>query len=124
MLGGFTWWFVDDWRLRRMLPQAATAALYRRLYRYGRRLALPLNVAHTPYESAARLTARMTQLGRHKRFAAKLAPSAQEVRWLTDLYVRAFYSLHQPSDDEKAQAIQTWYRLRRRLWLAWMRRKG
>ncbi len=94
---------------------------------YSGSLPLPnfqIALTYTPYEFAAQLTAGVAELVPNKRIGEKLAPIGQEVRCLTDLYVQALYRPHQINNAEKAQAIQTWYQLRRRLWLAWLRRKG
>ncbi len=118
------WWVADGWRLRRMPPVAAVVTLYQRLYRYGQRLAVPAGVGTTPYEFAADLVGRVAELAQDKRFGVVLASTVQEVRWLTDLYVRGLYSRYGLSAAEKAQAIETWQRLRRQLWLAWVWQKG
>ena len=179
-LGGLTWRVADGWWLQRMPPDATVAALYRRLYRHGRWLAVLVEDGDTPYEFAARLAARVDEMssarmgrprdGGLERFLRRLAapvpgggvgeeqhpdtpparmgrprdgglerfghreipaeagrpavvgrpPSiGRAVWWLTDLYVRALYSPHHPGEVEKARAIKTWYRLRRRLWLTW-----
>jgi len=123
-LGSLAWWVADGWRLRRMPPVAAVVTLYQRLYRYGQRLAVPAGVGTTPYEFATELAGRVAKLAQDKRRSAVLASTRQEVRWLTDLYVRGLFSPYGLNAAEKAQAIQTWQRLRRHLWLAWVWQKG
>ena len=123
-LGCLAWWVADGWRLRRMSPVAAVVTLYQRLYRHGQRLAVPAGVGTTPYEFAADLAERVAVLAQDKRFSAVLASTVQEVRWLTDLYVRGLYSRYGLSTAEKAQAVETWQRLSRHLWLAWMWQKS
>jgi len=123
-LGGVAWSVADGWRLRR-LPSAATVAmLYQRLYRHGRRLAVPVRAGDTPYELAASLAGRVADLAQERHWDAVFGPAAQELCWLTDLYVRGIYSPHLPDAAVQAQAIQTWQRLHRRLWLAWVWQKG
>jgi transglutaminase-like putative cysteine protease len=121
--------FTDTWRLHHLSPQALMATLYQRLHRHGRRLALPAQAGDTPYEFAQRLTERVSELarGRHRRLQPVLAPIDEEVRRLTNLYVRTFYSPHEPSNAERTEAVQTYHQLRRRLWLVWggrRRKKG
>jgi hypothetical protein len=118
-LGGLTWWFVDRMRLRRMSPLATVTVLYQRLYRFGWRLAVPVETGDTPYEFAAALTRRMTGLAQDRPLPVVLVSTSQ-VHWLTDLYVRGLYSSHEPSAAEKAQAIRTWQRLRRHMWRMWV----
>lgn len=124
MLGCLSWWIADGWRLRRMPPVAAVVTLYQRLYRYGQRLSVAAEVGTTPHEFATNLAGRVAELAQDERFGAVLASTVQEVRWLTDLYVRGLYSRYGLNSAEKAQAIETWQRLSRHLWLAWMWQKS
>lgn len=112
------WSIADRWRLRRLTPVAAVAALYGRLEQQGQQLAVPLWAGETPYEFAAALTERMKTVGSTSRWAAALAPAAHEIGWLAGMYVRASYSPHRPTPTEQIQAIKIWQRLRLRLWLA------
>ncbi len=119
-LGSLAWWMGDSWRLRRLPPAEAIAALYQRLYRHGRRLVVPTQVGDTPYEFEAGLTERVTALAQDRRWGETLAVADQEVRWLTDLYVQGLYSPHKPDAADRSQALKRWQQLRRKLWLAWI----
>lgn len=123
-LGSLARWVADGWRLRRMSPVAAVGALYQRLYRHGQRLAVPAGVGTTPYEFAAELSRRVAELAQDKHRSAVPASILQEVRWLTDLYVRGLFSPYGLNTAEKAQAIRMWQRLRRHLWLMWVWQEG
>jgi transglutaminase-like putative cysteine protease len=112
------WWLVDGWQLRHLPPKAAVLRLYQRLYRYGRWLGVPPRQGATPREFAAVLGLRLTNLAGGRRWSRFLNSAPSEIHWLTDLCTRALYSLHHPQGNEQKQAIQTWSRLRRRLWLA------
>jgi transglutaminase-like putative cysteine protease len=114
-----TWSLADRWRLRRLTPPAAVALLYERLRRHGRRLAVPGWQGETPYEFVEALIGQVERLAQQKRWRVLLVPVSREVRWLADLYVRTSYSPHPPDAADQNRAIQTWQRLRRRLWLAW-----
>ncbi len=118
-LGGRAW---DNWRLRRAAPAATIATLYRRLYRHGPRLAVSPQPADTPYEFAAALSRRLTELAAASRWPEFLAAGAAEIDLLAGLYVHACFSAHPPERASQARAIHTWQRLRRRLWLAWLYR--
>jgi hypothetical protein len=109
---------VDAWQLRNLPPQAAVVHLYQRLYRYGRWLGVEPRLGTTPREFAAALGLRLRNLAGDRRWGASLGSAPGEIRWLADLCTRALYSLHRPYKAEQKQAIQTWGRLRRRLWLA------
>jgi hypothetical protein len=122
-LGGVAWLVADGWRIRRLPPAAAVAVLYQRLYRHGRRLTVAVQAGDTPYEFAASLVGRVVDLTQGRRWGAMFAPAAQELWWLTDLYVRGLYSPYLPDATDQAQAIQTWQRLRWQLWLMWMWQK-
>jgi transglutaminase-like putative cysteine protease len=119
-LAGAGWWIADDWRLRRLPPAAAMSALYERLYRHGRRLAVPVAKGATPYEFEAGLAERLRTLAQRRHRDEELAFITQDIRRLTDLYVRGLYSEHKPAVAERSQAIKTWRRLRQRLWLVWV----
>jgi transglutaminase-like putative cysteine protease len=118
-LGGRAW---DNWRLRRAAPAATIAMLYQRLYRHGPRLAVSPQPADTPYEFAAALNRRLTELAAASRWPEFLAAGAAEIDYLARLYVRACFSAHPPDRAGQARAIHAWRRLRQRLWLAWLYR--
>ena len=101
---GVGWPAADSWRLRRLGPAAAAAVLYHRLNRYGRRLKLPAWAGDTPYEFAGLLAGRLAALSQAGRRADLLAPAAQEIRRLADLYVQVSYSPHPPTPADQAQA--------------------
>ncbi len=117
-LGGVGWSIVDGWRLRRLPPAKAIAILYRRLYRHGQWLDTPVEIGATPYEFVTSLAGHVTGLAQKRRWGTMLIPAAQELHWLTDLYVQTLYSPHRPALADRNQAIQLWRRLQRRLWLA------
>jgi len=119
-LGGMAWLAVDGWRLNRLPPAAAVAVIYQRLVRQGQRLGAPLLAGDTPYEFAAALTGRVTDLAQGKSWQRTLEPAAAEAGSLVDLYVKVCYSPFSPDKADSAQAIQTWKRLRRRLLLVWV----
>ncbi len=123
-LAGIVWSLADSWRLRHLRPAVAVAILNQRLYRHGRWLGVPVRPGDTSYEFAASFAGRMASLARDRRWSRLLAPSASEVCWLTDLYVQLSYSPHSPNTTDQAQAIRVWWRLRRRLWLAWVCQVG
>lgn len=117
-LMAIAWPIADGWRLRRLRPTIVVAMLYQRLCRHGRGLGVPMWSGDTPYEFAASLAGRVSDLAKGRRWGGTLIPAAHEVRWLTDLYVRTCYSPHHPDITDQMQAIKTWQRLYRRLWLA------
>jgi hypothetical protein len=119
LLGGVLWIAADNWRLGHLPPPAAIEQLYQRLRRYGRRLAVPTEAGDTPYEFSAALAGRITGLAERGRWLELLAPAAIAAGDLTNLYVRAAYSAHRPGLADRAQAVQSWQRLRWRFWLAY-----
>jgi hypothetical protein len=112
---------ADLWWLRRLSPATTVERLYLRLQRYGRWLAVPTLAGETPYEFSATLAGRVADLAQVRGWAGILAPTAQEVYWLTNLYVQVAYSVHPPDTGDQLQAIRIWQRLRWRLWLAYAR---
>ena len=119
IFGGIAAWAgVDSWRLHRLSPEAAVTSLYRRIYRHARWLGAFSRQGDTPYEFAASLMTRVGDLAGMPGWGTLLISSPTEIGWLTDLCVRALYSPDRPEAAEQVQAIHTWRRLRRRLWLA------
>ncbi len=118
LAGALIWLLVDFWRLRNLPPRAAVVHLYQRLYRYGRWLGANPRQGDTPREFAAALGLRLRNLAENRSWGALLDSAPSEIRWLADLCTRALYSLHRPHESEQKQAVQTWSRLRGRLWLA------
>jgi hypothetical protein len=118
LVGAVGWSLVDAWRLRHLAPRVAVIQVYERLYRYGRWLGVRPRQGATPREFAAALGLRLRNLAGDHRWGALLDSAPGEIRWLADLCTRALYSLHRPYESEQKQVVQTWSRLRRRLWLA------
>jgi len=118
IVGAAGWFLVEGWRLRRLPPGLLLAALYQRLRRQARRLALPVGVGQTPYEFAAMLITHLEAQMAESRWHASLAPARPDVQQLTELYVQGSYSNRPLSPTDRYTAIQIWQRLRWRLWLA------
>jgi hypothetical protein len=118
-LAGRVWALADAWSLRRLPPQAASERLYARLRWYSRRLIGPATAGKTPYEFSLALAERVSDLTAQPRWRRWLGPAPAEIEQLTQLYVQLAYSPHPAPAEAKGQAIQTWQRLRLRLWLAW-----
>ncbi len=123
VLAGWVWSVADGWRLRRRQPVAAVATLYGRLRWHGRQLTGRTRGGDTPYEFAASFGEHVARLAQRKRWKKILAPVAQDAQQLTDLYVQASYTHDRVSSTDREQAIQTWRRLRLRLWLARLGKK-
>lgn len=123
-LAGATWSLVDRWRLRRLSPKAAITVLYSRLYRHGRRLAVPAQPGDTPFEFVASFADYVTGMAQGKLWAAVMKSAVQEAHWLADLYVRTCYAPHSPDAADLGRAMRMWSQLRRRLWLAWVYQVG
>jgi transglutaminase-like putative cysteine protease len=112
------WSLMDRWRLGYLEPVITVSMLYRRLYHNGRKLAHPTNRGDTPYEFAASLKDTISNTAESNRWGDSLTPASQEIHHLTDIYSRSIYSTHTPIDNDRNRAIQTWYRLRWRLFWA------
>jgi hypothetical protein len=114
------WLVADIWRLHRLSPESAIDLVYRRLCGYTRRLGLAARASHTPDEVAALFAERFAGLAQKERARATFTLAGQEVHDLTDLYVQSCYSPRAPDAAARQQAVRTWQRLQRRLWLAWV----
>jgi transglutaminase-like putative cysteine protease len=124
ILTGVVWVAVDDWRLRHLKPAVVVAMAYRRLQRYGRRLAVQMQGGDTPYEFARSWAAWTAELRWQSPLSRVLHFDAWEigkdVHQLADLYVQTSYSPRALDDSERMRVVRIWQRLRRRLWLVWL----
>lgn len=118
------WLAADSWMLSHQAPPLAIDRLYRRLRRSGNRLAGAASLAvlpgGTPYEFSAAITGRLAETSRVKFIGKAIAPSLQEVERLAQFYARSTYSSHPAASADRLKAIQSWKKLRFRLWLAWL----
>ncbi|MEE8568326.1 MAG: transglutaminase-like domain-containing protein, partial [Anaerolineales bacterium] len=119
--GGVAWLVIDRWRLLRLTTAEVATKIYRQMRRHSERLRAPIHNGDTPYELSETLAGYVTPMARDTRWGSALAPVASEVKFLTENYVQISYSPHKPRDAVKPELIRTWRRLRRRLWLAWIR---
>jgi transglutaminase-like putative cysteine protease len=117
------WLALERWRSYRQQPLAALASIYRRLRRYGRRLAVPMCPGDTPGEFGVCLAGSLEGFAGEGLLHELVAAGAKELHWLTELYVRSMYSPRSADPGDQARAIRLWERLRWRLRLAqlWQR---
>jgi transglutaminase-like putative cysteine protease len=121
-LAGWAWVAIDGWRLRRLKPAATATALYGRLRRQARRLAVPMRASDTPNEFAAAFAAWAANISQEEYWDEWLAALIQRVRYLVECYVQAIYASRSLDDPEQQRAIQTWRKLGWHLWLTRVRR--
>ncbi|MDX1524450.1 MAG: hypothetical protein R3264_22660, partial [Anaerolineae bacterium] len=114
------WNRYDGWQLRRLSPVGTIETLRQRLYRHGQRLGAPVVTGDTPYQFSASLIKLVEYLAMRSRWVKFIQPAGQEIEQLITLFVRTAYSPRQADLAEQTRAIETWSRLRRRLWLAWL----
>lgn len=114
------WLTVDTIRLRFMASSRVVEALYLRLKRFARRMGIPYQEGHTPYEFAAILT---NHFNEHYRKGAPLTEVIQPIQSLVQLYVQANYTRH-PLDRQDAETLmRSWGTIRRQLSILWLQRK-
>jgi transglutaminase-like putative cysteine protease len=123
IVGTLADFFIDNWRLQHLSPKRAVSVLYQRLYQFRTRLNSHARSGDTPYQVAAMLGRELEALSEDAAWHRFMPRAIQDVRTLTELYVRAAYSAHAPDSTQRATAIQIWSRLRWRLWLAWLCQK-
>jgi transglutaminase-like putative cysteine protease len=125
--GVFLWRAVEMWWWSRLQPRQAVIAIYQQMRRQGERLLGPLPGGDTPAEFAGRLQMHLSHPhdtpGRWRKrlsawFARRLTPASAEIEQLTGHYTQAMYSDHAIETPARTLALETWRRLRRRLWLA------
>ena len=106
------WVWADSWQLRRAAPNQAIEKIFRRMYRFGPRLELPVRQGSTPNEFSANLGNEFSEL----------TPVKKELCTLSDFHNRAAYSQNPLTSPEQNDAIKIWLHLRRRLLLAWLKK--
>ena len=109
---------IDTLALQRMPLPKAVEKLYRRLYRYGRRLKVPATRADTPLEFGQFLEFRVSSLSRGKISRRLIYPAVFEIHDLTQAYIRSIYAEHSINNQERLRIFQLWRKLRPRMWLA------
>jgi transglutaminase-like putative cysteine protease len=117
----------DSMRLYLSSPERMVVQVQRRIRRQARRLRVPLRRGHTPHEVAASLGERIKVIAEAHGFTGLefLEPAANEVRDLTELYVRIWYSPDGTlSREERWQSAWLWWRLRWRFALAGLWRRS
>ena len=118
ILGIIMWIASDRWRLYRLSPSMAIVRLYLRLYNSSKPLAVDFQIGDTPYEYSARVKQQLIMSISPKRWKSFFQPGGEEIAQLTNLYSRVIYSPHVPVLGDKVAAINIWYHLRKRLWIA------
>jgi transglutaminase-like putative cysteine protease len=112
-------------RLGRLPDSALMGVLYDRLARLGARLGTARHRSDTPVEYAHRLTVAVTRrAGRPRWPSGSLAPHARRAREgvgaLAEFYLKATYSRHPLTEQERRAALRAWRGLSPRLWLLWL----
>jgi transglutaminase-like putative cysteine protease len=116
-LAGAAWAAADEFRLRRLRVQPAAAEIYRRLRRYGGRLAVNSTPGETPYEFGGALRSRLQDLTAQGKRTDWGAGLSEGIEALIDGIVRVSYH---PSPAQDFRLPERWRRLRRRLGLVWL----
>jgi transglutaminase-like putative cysteine protease len=111
------WLGVDVLRLRQASPEESLRRIYRRLYRFGRRLDVPTRQDVTPREFSHALVARIGDLSD----GAALTQASTQVHRLTDVYTQMAYSPRSLDRTDQRQVVEAWLPLRRRLVFAWLK---
>lgn len=102
---------LETWALSLLPTERAFQAIFRRLYRRGRRFGLPPDPSRTPDEFTRLLAASLEWCAGNTKRAALVA----DMNSLTGLYNRLLFSEYQTGKNEKKEAIRAWARLRRGL---------
>ncbi len=105
----------------RSVPCARAARfLYRRLREWGDRLEVLMYEGDTPYEFAANFAKRVRRMAARQPRPQRGLVALEEIDGLVSAYVRATYAPAVPTEEDQALLVQTWHRLRWRLWLLYL----
>ena len=119
-------WVWKRWlRLDRMSGPALMAAIYRRLARHGSRFGVPRLPSDTPREYGHRLALAVARRAeqphwRRRPLADRGQGAMSHLATLERTYLKATYSQHPLTEDERHMALSAWRELAPRLWLIWL----
>lgn len=113
------------WRRARMTPADYVGHFWERLIRYGVRLGVMLRPTQTPVEYAQAFNGRLQERALDtahwaERIAREIRLARRDVNFLTEAYIRARYSPHPLTEEDKYRVTRTWRQLRRRLLFLWL----
>lgn len=124
----FVWRALDALWWKHLHPQDAIKNMYQRMCRDGEYVIGQHPIGDTPYEYTARLQSVIqdsilrqsgrTRLPGFKKVPSLLIPASREIQQITELYVYSVYSAQLATPEMRAKVLDTWQRLRGRLWLA------
>jgi hypothetical protein len=110
--------FIERWIYLRLAPTLAIEKIVRNLYRRGRPLAGARTDAETAYEFKQKLISKIETV-RKGILVSKLLFNAQnDIEYLTELYQSTLFCQSNIQKQDTKKALQTWKRLRLRLWIA------
>ncbi|MFP4343245.1 MAG: transglutaminaseTgpA domain-containing protein [Anaerolineales bacterium] len=105
----------------RSVPFARAARfLYRRLRTWGDRLEVLMYEGDTPYEFAANFAKRVRSMATRQPRPQRGLVALEEIDVLVSAYVKATYAPAASADGDQPLLVQTWHRLRWRLWLVYL----
>ncbi len=115
---------VEETRLDRLQPRQAANEVYRRLWRCGKALRLPVDGGETPYEYAATLSRYITELSTTGALASLSRQALDDIQVMVNDIVSLSY---QPASDGINVArwmVRRWRSLRWRLRWLWLVTRG
>jgi transglutaminase-like putative cysteine protease len=117
------------WRKARMTPLDYVGGFWERLIRYGMRLEILLRPNQTPVEYAQVFNAQLQERALdtshwEERLRRDIQRARGEVNALAEAYIRARYSPHALTEEDKYRIARTWKQLRRRLFFLWLAPMG
>lgn len=120
-IGVVAWFVIDHWRILRLPTEAVALEIYNQIQRYGKKLRIITDIGITPYELSDTFVNRGGLITLNKFWGRAFAPTLGEIKFLTKSYVQVSYSPHKLADEAKGEMIRAWWKLRWRLWIAWLR---
>jgi transglutaminase-like putative cysteine protease len=112
-------------RLKRLPGPALMATIYRRLARHGERFGVPMHASNTPGEYGRNLIQAVTRRAEQPRWQGwslshRAQSAADRLATLERNYLKATYSSHPLTEDERWEALSVWRGLASQLWLIWL----
>jgi transglutaminase-like putative cysteine protease len=122
-IGGVAWFVIDRWRLLRLSTAKVASEVYNQIQRHSKHFRIKADIGITPYELLDTIDNRVAKMARRKNMGWFLSPARGEINFLIDSYVQLSYSPNKLGDDVKGEMIRTWWKLRRRFWIAWLSKR-
>jgi len=113
---GFTGWILSDMSIKRNPVNKLLPKLFKRIYRFARRVGITANPGDTTYEFSEMFIHTLKQYGSGSKKAKWLLGIQPQFAELTEAYYKVLFSPQDGRLIESRQIVNTYLKIRPRLW--------